>query len=296
MVGTPCGPVSLEQVLAAQRPDGTWGRSEALTARIVPTIFAARSLQESAAPGGDPALDRALDVLADRAVVQGGAAIRGTRDSVLSCYTGMLALLLLRSGRVGQATPMIEWILRFQPITFGDRTYHRPKAHWDDYLAHRYGGCMARTTCVLGLIPTIYALAEARRTLAVDTSAQERAFGDLLTERRLMFGRGGKIMPLAGRTKADAQGTRWLAPAFPLDYVVDLVALAHVAREVGLPWDAMPEAAELIQSWELQNGGWPMLSARRIEHAYRPDPVARDRRSDIITRRVEALGLPSTYS
>ena len=291
-MGTPCGPASLEQVLTAQRPDGTWGRSEVLAARIVPTIFAARSLQEFAAPGRGPALGRALDVLADVAVVDGGGAIRGTRDSVLSCNTGMLALLFLRAGRGRQATPLIEWILRFQPIAYGDRTYHRPQAHWDDYLAHRYGGCMARSTCLLGLIPTIQALVEARRSLAVDTSAQETAFRDLLTERRLIFGRGGQIMPLAGRAKADPHGTRWLAPAFPLNYVVDMVALAHVAREVGLPWDAMPEAANFIRSWELPEGGWPMLGARQIEYAYRPDPVARHRRSEIITRRVEALGLP----
>ena len=211
---------------------------------------------------------------------------------MLSCNTGMLALLFLRAGRGRQATPLIEWILRFQPVAFGDRTYHRPQAHWDDYLAHRYGGCMARSTCLLGLIPTIQALVQARRSLAVDTSAHETAFRDLLTERRLIFGRGGQIMPLAGRTKADPHGTRWLAPAFPLNYVVDMVALAHVAREVGLPWDAMPEAANLIRSWGLPEGGWPMLGTRQIEYAYRPDPVARHRRSEIITRRVEALGLP----
>lgn len=293
-MGTPCGLASLEHVLAAQRPDGSWGRSEVLAARIVPTIFAARSLQESVAPRRGPALDRALDLLAAVAVVEGGGAIRGTRDSVFSCYTGMLALLFLRAGRGHQATPLIEWILRYQAVTFGDRIFHRPQAHWDDYLAHRYGGCMANSTCLLGLIPTIQALVEARRSLAVDTTAQEAAFKDLLTERRLMFGRGGGIMPLAGRTKADPHGTRWLAPAFPLTYIVDVVALAHVAREVGLPWEAMPEAANLIRSWELPAGGWPMLSARRIDYAYRPDPVARGRRSEIITRRVEALELPSS--
>ncbi len=92
-------------------------RSEVLAARIVPTIFAARSLQESAAPGRGPALERALDVLADEAVVEGGGPIRGTRDSVLSCYTGMLALLFLREGRGRQATPLIEWILRCEIIT-----------------------------------------------------------------------------------------------------------------------------------------------------------------------------------
>lgn len=107
-----------------------------------------------------------------------------------------------------------------------------------------------------------------------------------------MFGRSGRIIPLSGTTKADPEGTRWLAPAFPLDHVVDLVALVQVARAVGVPWDAMPEAAGLIRSWELPGGGWPMPGRRRIEFAYRPEPVSRTARSEVTTRRVRALGLP----
>lgn len=282
---------SLGMLIAAQRPDGTWGRSEVAAARIVPTIFAARSLQESEVSGGDLALARALDFLTEVAVVEGGGSIGGTRDSVLSCYTGMLAQLFLRSGRVQDARPLVEWIQRYQPVAFGDRTYYRPSA---EYLHHRYGGCMAATTCLLGLVPTMMALALARRAgLATDSSPQESAFRDLLIERRLIFGRSGEVMPLAGRTKADPSGTRWLLPAFPLDYVVDLISLVQVAREVGVPWEAMTEATDLISSWRLPGGGWPMLGKRRLVQAYRPESVDRARPSELITRRVQALQLPT---
>ncbi|HYO19184.1 MAG TPA: hypothetical protein VES02_11035 [Dermatophilaceae bacterium] len=285
---------SLGMLIAAQRPDGTWGRSEVAAARIVPTIFAARSLQESEVSGGDLALARALDFLTEVAVVEGGGSIGGTRDSVLSCYTGMLAQLFLRSGRVQDARPLVEWIQRYQPVAFGDRTYYRPSAEWGEYLHHRYGGCMAATTCFLGLVPTMMALALARRAgLATDSSPQESAFRDLLIERRLIFGRSGEVMPLAGRTKADPSGTRWLMPAFPLDYVVDLISLVQVAREVGVPWEAMTEATDLISSWRLPGGGWPMLGKRRLVQAYRPEPVDRARPSELITRRVHALQLPT---
>lgn len=284
---------NLAALLAAQRRDGSWGRSEHAAARIVPTIFAARSLQESDATSGEANLENTLTFLADVAVVDGGGSINGTRDSVLSCYTGMLALLLLRCDRPDQARPLVEWILRYQPVAFGDRTYHRPAAEWGAYLRHRYGGCMATTTCLLGLVPTITALVTARRTgLLSQAAPQEAAFRELLIERRLMFGRGGEIIPLAGRTKRDPHGTRWLAPAFPLDYVVDLIELVSVARAVGVPWEAMSEASELVRGWQLPGGGWPMLGKRRIEHAYRPEPVARGRHSDTITRRAEALLLP----
>lgn len=285
---------SLEALIAAQRPDGTWGRSPVAAARIVPTIFAARSLQESEVFAGVPSLARALDFLTEVAVVDGGGSIGGTRDSVLSCYSGMLAQLFLRSGRVEVARPLVEWIQRYQPVAFGDRTYHRPSAEWGEYLHHRYGGCMFATTCILGLVPTMMALAVARQAgLATDGTPQEFAFRDLLIERRLIFGRTGEVMPLAGRTKADPSGTRWLLPAFPLDYVIDLVSLVQVAREVGVPWDAMTEATNLISLWRLPGGGWPMLGKRRLGYAYRPEAVSRARPSKLITRRVQALRLPT---
>lgn len=287
--------MTLEALLALQRSDGSWGRSEDAAARIAPTLFAARSLQEAGVHDGGPGLMRALDFLADIAVVDGGGSIWGTRDSVLSCYTGMLALLFVRGDRAQDARPLLEWIVRYQPVVYGEQAYYRPpEPAWGNYLRHRYGGCMAATTtCLLGLAPSMLALAAARRAgLAIDSWVQEAAFRDLLIDRRIMFGRSGEVMPLSGRTKADPTGTRWLLPAFPLDYVMDLISLVHVAREVGVPWSAMTEATDLITSWRLADGGWPLLGKRRIEYAYRPEPVARQRRSELITRRVAALELP----
>ena len=72
---------NLAALLAAQRRDGSWGRSEDAAARIVPTIFAARSLQESDATSGKANLENAVTFLADVAVVDGGGSIHGTRDS-----------------------------------------------------------------------------------------------------------------------------------------------------------------------------------------------------------------------
>lgn len=51
----------------------------------------------------------------------------------------------------------------------------------------------------------------------------------------------------------------------------------------------MTEATDLIDSWQLPDGGWPLLGTRRIPDAYRPEPVNRRRRSAIISRRAEAL-------
>ena len=92
------------------------------------------------------------------------------------------------------------------------------------------------------------------------------------------------------RTRNDPSGTRWLLPAFPLDYVIDLVELVQLAIELGVPTDAISEAIEVIGSWLLPDGGWPMLGSRRLTDGYRPESLSRSRSSTIITSRVAALG------
>jgi hypothetical protein len=283
---------TVDQLAAQQRPDGSWGPQATPTARIVTTILAARSLQE-AGLASESSLARALDFLADVAVVGGGASIAGARESVLSCYTGMLARLFVRADRTDDARPLLDWIVRYQPVDFGGRSYLEPaRPTWGAYLRTRYGGCMSSTTCLLGLVPTVSALVAARRAgLEVDGAAHEAALRRLLTDRRVLFGRSGEVMPLAGRTKRDPAGTRWLAPAFPLDYVVDLIELVDLALGVGVPLESMRESIAQIASWRLPSGGWPMLARRSLAIAYRPEPVDRRRPSELITRRVAALGL-----
>lgn len=284
---------ALAWLVQRQNADGSFGQQARPTGRIVTTVFAARSLQEA---GQDdvPALQRALDFLADTAIVDGGGgSIAGTHDSVLSCYTGMLARLLVRAGRLEAAAPLVDWIVRYQPVAYGETTYLEPAdPPWGDYLRTKYGGCMAATTCLLGLVPAVSALVAARSAgMAAEVSPHLAATRQLLIDRRVMFARSGEVLPLAGRTKADRDGTRWLAPAFPLDYVIDLIELVQLAVDLEVPTEAMAEATALIGSWRLADGGWPMLGKRRVPEAYRPDIVDRTLPSEIITRRVQALGL-----
>ena len=283
---------ALDRLADQQRDDGSWGQHATAPGRIVPTIFGARSLQE-AGLDAEPCLSRALDFLARTAIADGGGSIYGTRDSVVPCYTGMLARLLVRAGRAETAMPLLQWIVRHQPVVYGGVVYHQPASPlWGEYLRTRYGGCMAATTCLLGLVPAVSALVVARRAgLSVDADTHVTAMRNLLVDRQVMFGRSGAIMPLAGRTKADPDGTRWVLPAFPLDYVIDLVELVQLATDVGVPADAMAHAVDLIGSWRLADGGWPMLGTRRVSPAYRPEPVDRRRRSATITRRMTDRGL-----
>lgn len=283
--------VTADDLAGRQHADGSFGSQQSGEGRIVSTVFAARSLHE-AGLSGHPSLAPALDFLA-RTAIRGGCTIDGRRDGVLCCYTGMLARLFIGTGHVDAAGPLLDWIITYQPVAFGGTTYHQPSAApWGDYLRHRYGGCMADTTCLLGLVPTIGALADARDAgLDLPASAHLDAMRQLLTERTLFRGRNGTVIPLSGRTNADPDGTRWLLPAFPRDYIIDLIELVELAQRLGVPHHAMTEAVELITSWRLSDGEWPLLGTRRIVDAYRPEPVNRRRPSRITTSRVHRLGL-----
>lgn len=274
------GPDNLAWLTAQQHVDGSWGGQARPEGRIVTTIFAARSLQESGCDA-EPALARALDFLADAAVA-GGASIDGTPRSVLCCYTGMLARLMIRAGRLDVAEGLLGWIVAHQEVAYGGVIY-RPAPHvWGDYLRVRYGGCLASTTCLLGVAAAASAAVWARRAgMRVEVEPLIAATRDLLTDRRVAFGRTG-VIPLAGSTKADPTGTRWLAPACPLDYVVDLVELLQVAADVGVPAEAMADALALLETWRLPDGGWPMAGRRRLPFAYHPEPVSRHSSSGIM--------------
>lgn len=283
--------VTAEDLHSRQHPDGSFGSQRGAEGRIISTLFAARSLHE-AGLNEHPSLDPALDFLT-RTAIHGGCTIDGRREGVLSCYTGMLARLLLGTGRIETATPLLTWIATYQPVAFGGTSYHQPDGQpWGSYLRHRYGGCMSDTTCLLGLVPTIAALLDARDLgldLAVD--AHLSAMRNLLTDRQLFHSRGGEVIPLSGRTKADPEGTRWLLPAFPRDYIIDLIELLDLALRLDVPSVATVPAVDVVKSWRLPEGGWPMLGTRRIPDAYRPEGANRHTSSSIITNRVNQLGL-----
>ena len=121
-----------------------------------------------------------------------GSRPRGTQAETV-------ARLLIRSHRLDDAAPLLDWILTFQPVAHGGVTYHQPTGPmWGSYLRTRFGGCMAETTCVLGLVLTMSARVAARDCgVDLGSDSQLVVMKQLLTDRRVMFGRSGSIMALA---------------------------------------------------------------------------------------------------
>lgn len=279
---------ALTRLAGRQREDGSFGSRAEPPARILTTLMAVRSLTDAGLTDRAEMMAAGLDFLAEHAVVSGGGAIRGRRDSVLPCYTGVLAEVFLRGGRPDRAEPLLTWISAHQQIRSGGLD-HAPGAQpWADYLRTRYGGCLASTSCLIGAVAGVGALVAGRRS-GVPIPRRALALIDgmrrVLAERTVCHAHDGTVLPLAGRTTADPDGTRWTAPAFPRNYLPDLLDLLHLAVRLEVPADRLAPAWATLRRWQLPDGRWVMGGKRMLTVAFRPEPRNVRRPSAWITLR-----------
>ncbi|MEV0902758.1 hypothetical protein [Actinoplanes sp. NPDC049802] len=284
----------IADVLAKQAADGSWGDAPQACRRILPTFWTAKTFSELGMTADHSGLGRALEFLDAHTVVEdGGVSINGRPDGVLSCYTGIMADMMLRAGRPDAAAGPLSWIATYQHVRYGGRDYlgvTRPV--WGRYLATRYGGCLAGTTCLLGVVKCGLALVRARDA-GLGTPEGQRvldAIRDLLADREVFRRRDGDVIPLgAAPTAHGPAAERWLAPAFPLTYQTDLLEMAQLAVDVDVPAERMTAALTRIAAWRLPDGTWPMLRSCPAPTCYRPERPARRTGSRWITLRVLRL-------
>ena len=178
--------------------------------------------------------------------------MNGRPDGVLSCYVGIAAAAYLSGGRAELAEPQLDWIRRHQDVRTADRRL-RPDApaHYANHLAIRYGGCMARTTCLVGLAKTGRSLAVAG---ADRSDPLLGAIRDAFLERELLFGSDGPVVPLGVAPRAD----EWLVPTFPLGWRTDIVEVLDVVTRSGPPDQRMQPALDHLAVIRLEDGTWPL--------------------------------------
>jgi hypothetical protein len=256
-----------------QRPDGSWGADGSASHRILSTLWPAKILAELGLTAAHQGLARALDFLEEHAIVDGGAGVNGRRDGVLPCYTGILGDTLLRAGRPDAAAAPLRWITTYQQVRYAGHDYlPAGRRTWDQDLTRRYGGCFAPgTTCLLGVVKGGLAVARAG---SPDPAARVflDAIRDLLSDRELFRRRDGGVIPLSAPDAAPpAARERWLAPAFPLTYQTDLLEIAQLAAEIGVPADRMAAALDRLAAWRLPDGTWPMMRRCSAPTWYQPE-------------------------
>ena len=270
----------------AQRPDGSWGAEERARKRVLSTLWMTKTLGELGVDDSHPGWHRAAEYLAQHSHTGSGVLGLDGRDaSVLSCYAGIAAELYLLGGRVDLARPQVEWIKDYQDVRVaGTSRRSRPAQLWDERLRTRYGGCLADTTCLIGLVKTGRALS-AWIKVEPDPDAAElvEAIRRVYLGRRLMYRSNGEIVPLG---VYGAQPDRWLQPTYPLDWHTDLIEVLDFVARSGPADRRMQAAIDQLMNAQLPDGTWPLRQTFRPRELPAPERRSHSQGSPMITLRV----------
>lgn len=281
---------------AQQRRDGSWGDAADWRRRVMPTLWMVATLADLGATHND-GWTRAAGFLGSAAATDGGVFSRtGTPEGVLSCYVGIVATAWLLGGRRDLAEPQVRWILRHQDVRHDGASARRlPVEPYHRGLATRYGGCLADTTCLIGVIKAGRALELWLRTAPTRVPATGGdldhaevrellgAFRGALLARSLMHRGDGGILPLGSPT---GDPERWLLPSFPLDWRTDLVEVLDLVARTG-PADArMQPAVDRLAALQLADGTWPLRRSHWPQQLAPLERCDRRRASHLVTARV----------
>lgn len=284
LLGTPSagpGPHALRQELAVrvtrhpavvsalgrQWPDGSWGPTADSRRRLLPTLWMTKALTELGLDSTSPAWRRAVGFLASNGHTPDGVfSISGHRTGVLSCYVGIAAATYLSGGRPDLAAPQVAWLLAYQDVRVHGCSL-RPDVvgQFSPHLRTRYGGCLASTTCLVGLVKAGVALELWRRARPPGERAgpTEPLLGAIREAflARSLFRRGdGSVLPL-GTTPERAD--QWLLPSFPLDWRTDLVEVVGLVARTGPPDVRLQPALDTLAEQQLPDGSWPLRRSFR---------------------------------
>ena len=155
---------ALGTVAERQHADGSWGSTDDVHDRVLPTLWTTLLLVQLG--GSGTAAPRAgADFLATRAATDDGVFSRGgRRDGVLACHVGIAATTYQLAERHDLAEPQIQWLTRYQDVRERGFSRRGGVELYHPGLVHRYGGCLASTTCLIGVVKAGRALELWRRT------------------------------------------------------------------------------------------------------------------------------------
>jgi len=248
----------VDQAFAGQHLDGSWGSGDDPVRRVLPTLWMAKVLGELG-HAHDPRWSTAADFLIRTAHTDDDVfSVDGRRSGVLSCYVGTAVEVYLRGGRDDAARPQIEWIVRYQDLRCGGASRrHAPVPVWSPDLAWRYGGCLADSTCLIGLVKGGLALLAWQQAHGQDAAgaALLQQIVDTLLERELFKASSGE--PVALGTPPGRPGA-WLEPTYPLDWHTDLIEVVHLVAQARGPDPRMQAALDRLAAQQLSDGSWPL--------------------------------------
>lgn len=238
--------------LARQLSDGSWGPEDDEVKRIVPTLWALKTLVDLGLDHDVDAIHLALTFLEEQATTDDGYfTTTGTPYGVLACYVGLATRVFHDAGRGDLAAAQLEWLTWYQQVAVAGE-HRREAGDWGQGLDRRYGGCFASTSCIVGVTRATEAWSR-----GADAEHWEafRVGRETLLERGLAFTRDGtSVLPLS----APGHGVhRWTAPAFPTDWRLTLSDIIYaIAHDDPVTDPRAQRAVDLLMSWRRPDGSW----------------------------------------
>lgn len=274
----------------AQRDDGSWGAAEGAGRRVLDTLRTAKALAELGY-SDDPRWAAAASFLSRSAQTDDGVfSLDCRRSGVLSCYVGLAGHLYLTHGDASHAQTQLDWIVRYQDVRSGGLSRRdEPVPVFSPDLARRYGGCLASTTCLVGLVKCGLALLAARQAGVLDETGSTLLgqIAEVLLERELFKSSSGAALPLGTPTRRPDE---WLLPTYPMDWRTDLIEVVHLVAHSRGADPRMQAALDVLAAQQRPDGSWPLQRTFRPEHLPLLERRSRARGSVLISRRVrEAL-------
>ncbi|MDR1539388.1 MAG: hypothetical protein LBU32_15595 [Clostridiales bacterium] len=186
---------------------------------------------------------------------ESGFTLTGKAADLLPCYNAMLleAYSKLGISRLDSARNSLKWILGFQPFERGIPSV------WTGRGVQKYGGCLKRTPCFLGIAKSVKALAYYAESIGWGDSNVnaliEKGLEYVLTHR--LYKRLSNGEPI---------NAHMLDISFPASYQLNVVELLDLARLTSkLADERCSDALQYVRSKRLSSGAW------KNDYSYKAD-------------------------
>ncbi len=126
---------------------------------VMSLLWRLTQLSEIPYAGTYPRVQEWLKQLIELTFTKQGFSITAKEDMILPCYNAMISSIIMRlQGEFSQELNVgIDWILNYQ-------LFERDKlSGWSGKGAKKYGGCLKRTPCYIGLVKSTIALSDFKR-------------------------------------------------------------------------------------------------------------------------------------
>ena len=192
-----------------------------------------------------------INKLAELSFCDHGFSFSGQSDDILSCYNSMIVSILLRMNYPdkNQINKGIDWIIKYQNIERG------AKNSWTGSRIHKYGGCMKKVPCYIGIVKAMIALSDYKK--------QDDYKTNKLLEEKLEKGLEYILEHQVYKRQVNGQAiTKDIVKlTYPFSYKTNVVEILRLLKDNDLDSNPRCNAAKEFLRLKMQkNGYWKINS------------------------------------